>query len=273
MAAKTYDIFPGGKGLNQSLAAAKAGGEVTHAGAIGNDATWLLELLRDAGVNTDRVQIMDAASGHALIQVNDRGENSIVINGGTNRALSREYIDVVLDTILPDDWLLLQNEINELDYVLAEAHRRKLRVAFNIAPPDERIAGYPMDAVRLFVLNLHEASALTGATNAEDVMIALAERYPEAASVLTLGDKGLHYFEPGSSGFKFVAAHRVTPVDETAAGDAFTGYLLAALSQNQSFAEATALASAAGALAVTAAGAASSIPERSAVDEFIKSQH
>lgn len=273
VAAKAYDIFPGGKGLNQSLAAAKAGASVTHAGAIGNDAQWLLDLLSNAGAAVDPVQVLDGASGHALIQVNDRGENSIVINGGTNRQLSRDYIDSVLDRITPADWLLLQNEINELDYVLAQAHKKQLRVAFNIAPPDERIQGYPLDAVRLFVLNLHEASALTGEQTQEAVMAALSERYPEAASVLTLGSAGLHYFEPASDGFKFVPAHKVAPVDETAAGDAFTGYLMAALSQDASFADALTLASAAGALAVTAAGAASSIPERAAVDAFINDKH
>ena len=272
VAAKSYDIFPGGKGLNQSLAAAKAGAEVAHAGAIGKDATWLLELLQSAGVNVDQVQVLEGASGHALIQVNDAGENSIVINGGTNRALTRDYIDGVLDTVGPEDWLLLQNEINELEYVLAQAAHKSLRVAFNIAPPDERIRGYSMDAVRLFVLNLHEAAALTGKATKDDVMAALQHDYPQAASVLTLGSSGLHYLAQGGAAFEFLPAHPVSPVDETAAGDSFTGYLLAELSVGARFADALALASAAGALAVTAAGAASSIPDRSAVDEFLQAQ-
>lgn len=273
VAAKSYDIFPGGKGLNQSLAAAKAGADVAHAGAIGKDATWLLDLLQNAGANVDQVQVLDGASGHALIQVNDAGENSIVINGGTNRELERDYIDSVLDTVGPEDWLLLQNEINSLEYVLTQAANKNLQVAFNIAPPDERIQGYPMDAVKLFVLNLHEAAALTGKSTKDDVMAALKQDYPTAASVLTLGSSGLHYLAAGGSQFDFLPAHRVTPVDETAAGDAFTGYLLAGLSTGASFADALALASGAGALAVTAAGAASSIPDRSAVDEFLQAQH
>lgn len=269
VAAKAYDIFPGGKGLNQSLAAAKAGATVTHAGAIGADANWLLDLLASAGADVEQVQVLEGASGHALIQVNDQGENSIVINGGTNRQLTKDYIDGVLKRIAPTDWLLLQNEINELDYVLSQADKLGLRVAFNIAPPDERISNYPMDAVRLFVLNLHEASALTGETDKDQVMRALKENYPQAASVLTLGGEGLHYLEAGSDSFEFMGAHEVAPVDETAAGDAFTGYLLAGLSTGNSFSEALRLASAAGALAVTRAGAASSIPERSAVDAFL----
>lgn len=272
VAAKNYDIFPGGKGLNQSLAAAKAGATVAHAGAIGKDANWLLELLQGAGANVDQVQVLEGASGHALIQVNDAGENSIVINGGTNRELTRSYIDSVLDTVGADDWLLLQNEINELEYVLTQAAAKNLRVAFNIAPPDERIQTYPMAAVRLFVLNLHEAAALTGKTDKEEVMQALRDDYPEAASVLTLGGAGLHYLRAGGDNFEFLGAHSVTPVDETAAGDAFTGYLLAGLSTGAPFVDALALASAAGALAVTVAGAASSIPDRSAVDEFLRNQ-
>ena len=236
----------------------------------------MLELLADAGANVDEVQVLDGASGHALIQVNDRGENSIVINGGTNRELTRAYIDRVLDKVSTDDWLLLQNEINELDYVLEVAQQKNLRVAFNIAPPDERIKSYPMDAVRLFVLNLHEASALTGEETLDGVMNALRTRYPQASSVLTLGSKGLHYFDPADSaaddGFNYLPAHSVTPVDETAAGDAFTGYLLAALASGTGFEDALALASGAGALAVTAAGAASSIPDRAAVDAFLAEQ-
>ena len=192
-----------------------------------------------------------------------------MINGGTNRQLTRDYIDGVLSRVEPTDWLLLQNEINELEYVLAQAQKLGLQVAFNIAPPDERIGHYPMDAVRLFVLNLHEASALTGETDKDQVMGALKENYPQAASVLTLGGSGLHYLEAGSGSFEFMGAHSVSPVDETAAGDAFTGYLLAGLSTDRSFSEALQLASAAGALAVTRAGAASSIPERSDVDAFL----
>ncbi len=271
VAAKSYDVFPGGKGLNQSLAAAKAGAEVVHAGAIGQDATWLLDLLQTAGANIDQVQVLEGASGHAMIQVNDAGENSIVINGGTNRQLTRDYVDGVLDQIGQDDWLLLQNEINELDYVLAQAATKNLQVAFNIAPPDEHIRAYPMGAVRLFVLNLHEASALTGQTAKADVMHALQHSYPQAASVLTLGSEGLHYLPAGGTGFEYLPAHSVQPVDETAAGDAFTGYLLAGLSTGATFTEALKLASAAGALAVTAEGAASSIPARSAVEEFLAS--
>jgi len=272
VAAKSYDVFPGGKGLNQSLAAAKAGAQIVHAGAIGQDATWLLDLLKSAGANVDQVQVLEGASGHAMIQVNDAGENSIVINGGTNRQLSRNYIDGVLDTVGANDWLLLQNEINELDYVLAQAADKNLQVAFNIAPPDERIRSYPMAAVRLFVLNLHEASALTGKSTKEDVMQALQHSYPNAASVLTLGSEGLYYLPAGGSSFEHLPAHTVSPVDETAAGDAFTGYLLAGLAAGANFTTALTLASAAGALAVTVDGAASSIPARSAVEELLASQ-
>jgi len=207
-----------------------------------------------------------------MIQVNDAGENSIVINGGTNRQLTRDYIDGVLGKVGADDWLLLQNEINELDYVLAQAAEKNLQVAFNIAPPDERVSTYPLEAVRLFVLNLHEAAALTGKTSKDDVMHALQNSYPNAASVLTLGSEGLHYLPAGGTGFEYLGAHRVTPVDETAAGDAFTGYLLAGLASGATFSEALALASAAGALAVTVEGAASSIPARSAVEEFLARQ-
>lgn len=269
ISATDYQVHPGGKGLNQSLAAALAGATVAHAGAVGADAAFLLELLQSKGVNTNQVQTLAGASGHAMIQVNAAGQNAIVINGGTNRALSRAFIDNVLAQIASEDWLLLQNEINELPYILQQAAQRKLQVALNIAPPDEQIHQLPLQAVGLLILNTHEARALTEVADFDAMLAALITSYPQAMIVVTCGGDGLYYRDRQATHFQQMAAFKAEAVDETAAGDSFIGYLLAQLCAGVELTEALRWASAAGALAVTKPGAASSLPAREAVSAFL----
>ena len=270
VASRSHEVFPGGKGLNQSVAAARAGAAVAHVGCVGADGAWLRDLLAEEGVNVDSVRVVDGASGHAVIQVDDAGANAIAIAGGANRALRADDVARALAQVGPSDWLLLQNEINDLPDVLAAAKRRGCAVAFNVAPVDGREADYDLSGVKLLIVNEIEAAALaalaaTGATDAlaradkpEAAAHALRERYPQAELVLTLGAAGLIHMGPG--GASTLPAYAAQAVDETAAGDAFIGYLMAALLAGEGMAEALRLGSAAGALAVAKAGAAASIP-------------
>ena len=152
---------------------------------------------------------------------------------------------------------------------LAEAGRRSLRVAFNIAPPDERIADYDLSAVTALILNPHEASALTDERDIPAILSRLTQRYPQALRVVTQGKSGLHFAEAQRGDYQQLPAYRVDAVDETAAGDAFIGFLLGALDRGADLPSALTEASAAGALAVTVAGAATSIPTTAAVASFI----
>ena len=267
VASRSHEVFPGGKGLNQSVAAARAGASVAHVGCVGADGAWLRDLLAEEGVNVDGVRVVEGASGHAVIQVDDTGANAIAIAGGANRALRADDAARALAQVGPGDWLLLQNEINDLPDVLAAAKRRGCAVAFNVAPVDGREADYDLSGVKLLIVNEIEAAALaaTGATNAlartgkpEAAAHALRERYPQAELVLTLGAAGLIHM--GAEGASTLPAYAAQAVDETAAGDAFIGYLMAALLAGEGMAEALRLGSAAGALAVAKAGAAASIP-------------
>ena len=272
VASISYEVFPGGKGLNQSIAAARAGAEVVHAGCVGEDGVWLKETLSAEGVDVTGVRVGDTASGHAVIQVNDAGENAIVITGGANRVLEAEHVDAVLAQVGPADWLLLQNEINDLNDVLRAARGRRCRVAFNVAPVDGREAGYDLAGVHLLIVNEIEAAALAGTDVAVDgewteVIEALRGRAPEADIVLTLGRDGL--IHAGHDGVIRMAAYDVQAVDETAAGDAFIGFLMAAVIGDETMAQALRMGSAAGALAVTRAGAASSIPSPAEVQRLI----
>lgn len=260
VASVSHEVFPGGKGLNQSIAAARAGAAVEHFGCIGSDGLWLRDTLAAEGVGVAGLRVVDAPSGHAVIQVNDAGENAIVIAGGANRALAAGDVRVALDRTEAGDWLLLQNEINDLDAVLRAAYECGCRVAFNVAPVDGREQGYDLDGVALLIVNEIEAAALAGTRDRHAAVRILRGRYPEAEIVLTVGRDGLTY--EGPSGAAEIPAYTVDPVDETAAGDAFIGYLMAGLIAGEPMAAALRLASAAGALAVTKAGAASSIPHR-----------
>ena len=263
VASRNHAVFPGGKGLNQSLAASKAGAEVHHIGCVGEDGNWLKEILAEAGVNVGNVRRIETRSGHAVIQVDSAGQNSIVISGGANRSIQVLDRDAAFALIKPGDWLLLQNEINDIEDVLQEAGDRDVNVAFNVAPVDGREQNYCLDAVRLLIVNEVEAAALARESVPDTALDALCGRYPTAHIVLTLGRDGLLH-GIGDHREK-LAAYRVEAVDETAAGDAFVGYLMAGLLSGEGYAKALILGSAAGALAVTQEGAASSIPKYSDV--------
>ena len=263
VACRSHAVFPGGKGLNQSLAAARAGAAVVHAGCVGADGGWLRGELAGAGVDVALVREVETPSGHAVIQVNPQGENAIVIAGGANRVLTPTDREAAFARCGPDDWLLLQNEINDLDAVLAGAQATGCRVAFNVAPADGREPGYDLGGVALLILNEVEAAALAGVSEPDAALEVLCRRHRACDVVITLGRDGLRH---GRDDERLrLGAFAADAVDETAAGDAFVGYLMAALLEGGTMREALVLGSAAGALAVTKAGAASSIPERQAV--------
>ena len=268
----SHQTFPGGKGLNQSLAAARAGACVHHLGAIGEDGALLREVLLEAGVDVSGVaERAGVASGHAVIQVNQKGENAIVIAGGANRTITDDDRAAARALLAPGDWLLLQNEINDLPLAFEICRETGAKLAFNLAPVDGREQDYDLTLVDLLIVNEIEARALVpeGIAALEDAAVAawLAEKHPGMDVVLTAGAAGLHH-ACGEAVERYPAV-AVTPIDETAAGDAFIGYLLAALLTGAGMPDALRLASAAGACAVTVAGAASSIPERVAVEALL----
>ncbi len=261
-------VFPGGKGLNQSLAAAHAQAAVHHVGCIGDDGAMLIEVLEAANVNVTDVVRRGADSGHAVIQVNSAGENAIVIAGGANRRIEDADVERAFVVLGAGDWLLIQNEINDVERVLSRAATEGIALAFNVAPVDGRESGYELAGVRLLLVNEIEAASLAGVEDPEQALDRLALRLPETDIVLTLGSAGLLYKSPAGKGK--LGAYSVGVLDETAAGDAFIGYLMAELLAGQTLESGLDSASAAGALAVTAPGAANSIPKRRAVDEFLE---
>ncbi|MCY4130899.1 MAG: ribokinase [Gammaproteobacteria bacterium] len=269
LSSHTHDVFPGGKGSNQSIAAAKAGADVVHVGCIGPDGDMLLDVLREVSVDVTGVRVGETATQHAVIQVDRQGQNAIVIYGGANLTINEDDRNVALSKIAPGDWLLLQNEINDLEKILDEAAQQDVSVAFNVAPVDGREKDYDYSRVGLLIVNEVEAASLAGESDPERAFDVLTSRFPDMIVLLTLGKDGGIY---GGGIHPRVAyqAHTVDAVDETAAGDTFIGYFMAEWLRSQDLAKAVEDASAAGAIAVTKPGAASSIPSRSEVDAFKK---
>ena len=256
------DVFAGGKGLNQTVAAARAGAQVFHGGAVGADGDMLLDLLRDAGADVSAVSRVDVPTGHAIIEVNPQGENSIIILGGANRAVSPETVEAALAKVDAGDILLLQNEINGLDAIIRRAAEKGLRILFNPAPMEAAVKELPLHLLDTLIVNEGEGRALGGD------MDALRAAYPHQKILLTQGSRGASLWT-GSERL-FQPAFPVKAVDTTAAGDCFLGYYAAALAENLPYADALRLASAASALAVQKQGAAPSIPIRREVEDFLK---
>lgn len=265
-----HEIHPGGKGLNQSLAAARAGAEVVHVGCVGADGGSLVDVLSGSGVDVSYIRTLESPSGAAVIQVDPQGQNAIFITGGANRLVSPDQVDTAISLLESDDWLLLQNEINDLNYVLEAAKAHGANTAFNVAPADGRESGYSYSAVSLLILNEIEASALAGTDDHMEAFTSLRSKYPTTQIILTLGRDGLIY-GLGNKTLE-IPAFGVDVIDETAAGDAFIGFYMAAILRSESTYNSLREASAAGALAVTRTGAATSIPYREDVADFIVEQ-
>ena len=260
-AAERFDRFCGGKGLNQSIALARAGAKTLHAGKIGPDGEMLLSALREAGVDVSPVTVGQEPSGHAVIQVERSGQNAIIIYSGANGCISEKEIDAALSRMEKGDWLLLQNEINSIPAIIRKAKARGLRIAFNPAPMDEGVKTYPLDLIDLFVVNETEAAALTGLAEEADALTAMEQTYPSAIHVVTLGSRGSLCSAEGQR--YAVEAKKVQAVDTTAAGDTYIGYFLALLMEGKSVDVCMEMATRASAIAVSRMGAAPSIPLRS----------
>ncbi len=272
--ARDYHVAAGGKGLNQSIAAARAGAQVLHAGMIGSGGTFLTDILQEAGVDTSQVRTLDAPSGHTVIEVNAEGQNRIIVYGGTNQMLTDTYIDTVLAQGMPEDVTLLQNETNLIASIITKSHEKGMLVAFNPSPMPEDLTTVPLDLVDYFIVNELEAAQLVGMqpdASYETILDRLAVEYPHATVIMTLGHNGVLYSQKETR-----LSHpvfKVTAVDTTAAGDTFCGYFLAAVCRNTSVETALREASAASAITVSRPSAAPSIPLYAEVQQFLQDSH
>ena len=253
----------GGKGLNQSIALAKAGTAVYHAGLYGGEGQFLLDKMNAAGVDTSLMRPGDGPNGHAIIQVEKTGQNCIILYGGTNRQVTDGYVDEVLSHFEKGDVLVLQNEINNMPYIMQKAHEKGLRIAFNAAPYGPEVLEYPLETVTWLIVNEVEGAGLSGKEDFSDIAETLVRKYPGVTVMLTMGKSGCLYKSEAET-VRVPACH-VDAVDTTAAGDTFIGYFVRGMIENLPARETLRQATVASAIAVTRPGAADSVPALSEV--------
>ena len=259
LSSENFSQFAGGKGLNQSIALARAGVKVFHAGKIGKDGEFLRQILVDGGVNTDYLITSEVPSGHAIIQIDSSGQNCIILFPGANCAITRDEIDNCLQNMEVDSWLLLQNEINDVPYIMEKAKECGLKIAINPAPCNQAVLSYPLELADIIFVNEVEAATLAEVDAEPEIMLKrLTKKFPNAEIVMTFGAKGAYYCKKDK--IFHTPCIEVQVVDTTSAGDTFGGYYLSAVLQGFTAEQAMEIASRASSITVSRAGAAVSIP-------------
>lgn len=258
------NIFLGGKGINQSIAAAKAGAQVFHGGMIGPDGQPFLDACKEYGVDARHIRMVEGKSGHAIIQIDKNAQNSILLFGGANQMLTEDYVDGVLADFTAGDILLLQNEVNLLPYIVDKAWEKGMQIALNPSPYNKKLDAVDLSKVSIFLMNEVEGGQITGLTDPDQILADMLRRFPQAKIVLTLGKDGAVYADSTQKHFQPIFP--VKAVDTTAAGDTFTGFFLAGLCENLPIPEILKRSAKASSIAVTRPGAVPSIPWREEVE-------
>ena len=264
LASAHYALGLGGKGANQSVAAARAGGQVVHVGAMSDSDDWVLARLQAAGVETAGIMRMGGTpTGHAIILVEEAGENSIILHAGANRALDPSGLAAALSSIRPSDTLLMQNETSLQVLAATRAHAIGARVIYSAAPFSIEALQAVLSHVSIIALN---------AVEARDMFERLGDALPVEGLLITHGADGSEYRDMRSGQTYHQAAFAVRAVDTTGAGDCFAGWFAAGLDRGEDIPTALRHAAAAAALQVTRQGAGDAMPDRSEVIQFLDAQ-
>ena len=267
-----YTQNAGGKGLNQSIAVARSGQTLCHAGMLGAGGEPLAQLLEGCGVDLRYLGRTETPQGHAIIQVQPDGQNCIFLYGGSNQAVTPEDIDAVLSHFTPGDYLLMQNELSNFTYLLRAAVGRGLRVVLNASPISGEVLAADLTGVDWLVVNEIECAAIAGCSTPEEGYAALRARYPGLGILLTLGSEGSVSWKDGVEIRQ--CAYPVQAVDTTGAGDIFGGSAVSRFLELNKAPEAlmrgdlaymARYAAAAASLSTEASGAIPSIPKKEAV--------
>lgn len=267
-----FSVNCGGKGVNQAVAAAKIGGNVTFVGVVGNDENGniSIENLKKNGIDTTHISRSNTNTGVAVITVCN-GDNSIILDSGANNLVSKEIIDKNRDVIIGADVLIMQLEIpiETVAYAADIAHSAGVKVILNPAP----VFDMPQELLRntdIIVLNETEAEFITKISPSSDEdckkCVNILKEYGVDTVVLTLGADGSVYTNENE--IIHQEAYKTKVVDTTAAGDTFIGAL--SMKMKEGIEVAVKYATAASSITVSRAGASKSIPSSAEVDEFLK---
>lgn len=254
---------PGGKGLNQSVALARAGAAVWHAGCIGVGGEPLKILLEENGVDTAFLRPVDVPQGNAVIQVTPSGENCILLFGGSNQCVTEEQIEQTLSQFGEGDYLVLQNEINLLPRIVDTAYQRGMVIVLNPSPYNDALKEVDFRKLTWLLINEVEARQIAGSEDPKQAWETLHGRYPNLSVLITLGNAGSVAYRVTGEAVETVrqATFPAKAVDTTAAGDTYTGFFISGLMEGLPLKECMGLASRAAAISVTRPGAAESIPD------------
>ena len=266
----SQQVSAGGKGLNQSVALARACSKTYHAGCVGTGGEMLTDLLKTNGVDTAHIAAVSTLQGNAVIQVTDRGENCILLYGGSNRCVTDAQVDSTLAAFGEGDWLVLQNEINCLPYIVERAYDKGMRIVLNPSPYNDALNGVDFGMLDWIFVNEIEAEQISGTADPDEAYRRLHAQYPALSVLITLGKHGSVAFCGNERCAQPIFEMPVK--DTTAAGDTFTGYFITALTEQLPLAEALRRATAASAIAVSRPGAAASIPGKEEVDAFLRTR-
>lgn len=262
IAAVSYQKLLGGKGINQSIAIARAGQTPVHVGAVGRDDDWTIEQVKKFGIDTGHIALSSQPTGHAVIYVDDAGENQIVIFGGANQDLQKAQIEKAFKTIAGGDhWVLLQNETNLLTDIVDQAKAAGFKVAYSAAPFVADTVARLIGRIDLLAVNEIEARETA------DLLDVAVSGITVPEILITRGSRGAEFHSHGEVHHQ--PAFPVDAVDTTGAGDTFLGSFLAHHCDGAPVAQSLHYASAASALQVTRPGAAIAIPARDEVETFL----
>ncbi|MCA8834235.1 MAG: ribokinase [Proteobacteria bacterium] len=254
--------YLGGKGINQSIAIARAGGTVKHIGAVGADGAFALAQIADMGLDTNDIRVTDTNTGHAVICLDKQGENHIIIHAGANAELTENQINSALDTNPKAEWVVIQNETNLTEYIAKSAKERGLSLAYSAAPFDAVACQTILPYLDILAVNETEATALSHAmkTPITDLKI--------PTLLITKGAKGAELWQNGAC--ISVRGLPVKAIDTVGAGDTFFGSFIARLQNDTPAQEALNYAASAAALQCTQKGAATAIPSQQTVLNLMK---
>lgn len=264
---KDYKQGLGGKGLNQSLALKRAGADVIHAGMVGEvDGDIFLNFLKENNIKS-LVKKTCGNSGHAIIQVDKNACNSIIVEAGANKKIDKSYIDQVINEFSKGDFLLLQNEINNIPYIVKKAKEKGMKIFLNPSPIDEEIKNLDLNMIDFLILNETEGESLSGYKEPYEILNSFTNNYPKLEVILTLGeDGGIYTYKREKIKYD---SYKVKAVDTTGSGDTFLGFFIGSLAKGEDIKTSLKLGALAASLSCSKEGAASSIPSKEELEEYI----
>ena len=261
IAATERSVYCGGKGLNQAIALARAGLSVSFIGRVGADGSQLLQRLSLEGIDTTLCREVGLATGHAIIQVTNEGENNIILFPGANHSFTSKDPLEVLASAKQGDVLVLQNEVSCVNDFIVHGRAKGMKIVFTPSPMSDAVKRYSLEAVDFLFLNEVELKELTGFDLVDAGISFLGERMPRSHLIVTLGEKGAVHWHQGTQNFQ--EAINVNVVDTTAAGDTFLGFFMASYLSGNSARASLERAAMAASFCVSRAGASDSIPRQS----------